>query len=91
MKIRITAQSGAQRIELIDTGRGIPRESIGRIFERFYTLDKSRTADAGGTGLGLAIAKRIVELHGAALAVESTVDVGTRFRFDLPTPVHAER
>jgi two-component system, OmpR family, sensor kinase len=85
VKIRISTIGALQRIELIDTGRGIPPEAMERIFDRFYTLDKSRTAGAGGTGLGLAIAKRIVELHGAKLSVDSTIGIGTRFWFDLQT------
>jgi two-component system, OmpR family, sensor kinase len=90
VKIRITAAGALQRIELIDTGRGIPPEAIERLFDRFYTLDKSRTAGTGGTGLGLAIAKRIVELHDAKLAVDSTVGIGTRFWFDLQPAVQNE-
>ncbi len=87
VRIRVAAEPGIQRIEIIDTGCGIPTEALERIFDRFYTLDKSRGASkgSGGTGLGLAIAKRIVELHGSTLAVESTVGVGTRFWFDLRT------
>lgn len=85
VNVRITEHAGVQRVEVVDTGRGIPPESVERIFDRFYTLDKSRSASvgSGGTGLGLAIAKRIVELHGSSLAVESTVGVGTRFWFDI--------
>ena len=83
--IRIAASADKQRVEIRDTGRGIPPEALDRIFDRFYTLDKSRSArtGSGGTGLGLAIAKRIVELHGSSLEVESTVGVGTRFWFDI--------
>ena len=90
--IRITEYAGVQRIEVCDTGRGIPPEALDRIFDRFYTLDKSRSASvgSGGTGLGLAIAKRIVELHGSSLSVESTVGVGTRFWFDIPVAPRPE-
>ncbi|MFN0303393.1 MAG: ATP-binding protein [Burkholderiales bacterium] len=90
--IRITDDAGVQRIEVCDTGRGIPPEALDRIFDRFYTLDKSRSASvgSGGTGLGLAIAKRIVELHGSSLSVESTVGMGARFWFDIPVAPRRE-
>lgn len=92
VNIRITENADVQRIEVHDTGRGIPPEALDRIFDRFYTLDKSRSASVGtgGTGLGLAIAKRIVELHGSSLSVESTVGVGTRFWFDIPVAPRRE-
>jgi signal transduction histidine kinase len=54
------------------------------IFDRFYRSEKSRRRDAAGSGQGLAIVQRIVELHGSRILVDSQVDRGTRFRFDLP-------
>lgn len=72
------------RIEVEDTGIGIPKKSLPRIFERFYRVDKARSRESGGTGLGLAIAKHIVETHGGIIQVESEVNKGTKFMIDLP-------
>jgi two-component system phosphate regulon sensor histidine kinase PhoR len=67
-----------------DFGQGIPSEHLGRLFERFYRVDKARSRDSGGTGLGLAIAKHIVESHRGQMWVESQLGVGSRFCFTLP-------
>lgn len=67
-----------------DHGRGIPPEDIGRIFERFYRVEKSRSKNKGGTGLGLAIVKHIIELHHSRVKVQSEVDKGSVFSFKLP-------
>jgi signal transduction histidine kinase len=67
-----------------DTGVGIPPEALPRIFDRFYQVDSSSTREHGGTGLGLAIVKRIVDAHGASIAVESRPGQGTIFLVRLP-------
>lgn len=67
-----------------DTGIGIPKESIERIFERFYRVDKGRSRKAGGTGLGLSIVKHIVMLYEGKLGVSSEEGKGTRFMITLP-------
>ena len=70
-------------MRVIDTGCGMPRSELSRIFERFHRVEKSRSDDAGGTGLGLAITKRILELHGSRIRVRSRLDVGTMIAFTL--------
>ena len=71
-------------VHVKDHGRGIPKEDIGRIFERFYRVEKSRSKNKGGTGLGLAIVKHIIELHHSKVKVQSEVDKGSVFSFRLP-------
>lgn len=76
------AGSGAVRFAVRDTGAGIPAESLARIFERFYRVDRSRTGS--GTGLGLSISKHIVEAHGGRIWVESEEGRGSVFYFEIP-------
>ena len=70
-------------VSVADTGSGIPPQDLGRIFERFYQVDKSRPRGSG-LGLGLAIAKQIVEAHFGAITAESVVGLGSRFVVTLP-------
>ena len=67
-----------------DFGAGIASEHIGRLFERFYRVDKARSRESGGTGLGLAIARHIVEAHRGRMWVESELGRGSKFCFTLP-------
>jgi signal transduction histidine kinase len=71
-------------IAVIDTGVGIAAEDIPFVFERFWRADPSRTSCSGGTGIGLAITRRLVELQGGQIEVESEVGKGSTFRFCLP-------
>jgi two-component system phosphate regulon sensor histidine kinase PhoR len=76
-----------EKIEIYvrDDGPGIPQESLDRVFERFYRVDKARSRDQGGTGLGLSIVKHIVQAHGGKVWVESELGKGATFYFTLPT------
>lgn len=69
-------------VQISDTGVGIPEEHISRIFDRFYQTDASRTSGSG-VGLGLSIAQKILELHGSKLSVQSVLNQGTTFSFNL--------
>ncbi|MGB0650440.1 MAG: sensor histidine kinase [Rhodothermales bacterium] len=71
------------RIEVVDTGKGIPEHHLERIFERFHRVDPDRSRKSGGTGLGLSIVKQILAAHGENIYVESTLGRGTRFWFEL--------
>ena len=72
------------RIDVRDTGIGIPERDLARIFERFYRVDKARSRSAGGTGLGLAIVKHLVQGLGGTIQVESQLGRGSTFSFTLP-------
>jgi two-component system phosphate regulon sensor histidine kinase PhoR len=67
-----------------DHGIGIPHASLGRVFERFYKVDRARVRSGGGTGLGLSIARHVVEQHGGRIWVESREGQGSTFSFALP-------
>lgn len=71
-------------IAVKDNGIGIAKEHIGRLFERFYRTDKSRSRDLGGTGLGLAIVKHIALTHNAHVTAQSEIGVGTTFIIEFP-------
>ena len=76
--------NGSGEIVVTDSGRGIAREHLSRLTERFYRVDGSRSRESGGTGLGLAIVKHVIQRHGGELDVASEVGKGSTFRLVLP-------
>jgi two-component system phosphate regulon sensor histidine kinase PhoR len=87
--VSVAVQDKRVRIQVRDTGIGIPKEDIPRIFERFYVVDKSRSRKSGGTGLGLSIVKHIVLLHHGTIDIESALGKGTSVIVTLPTDLSA--
>lgn len=78
------AANGQMEIVVEDDGPGIPPESLERVFERFYRVDKARSREQGGTGLGLSIVKHIVQSHGGKVWASSEPGRGARFFFTVP-------
>lgn len=83
VEIRVEERKKRVQVMVSDNGRGIPHEHLGRIFERFYRVEKSRSKGSGGTGLGLAIVKHILEAHKSKIEVKSVVGQGSTFNFLL--------
>jgi two-component system, OmpR family, phosphate regulon sensor histidine kinase PhoR len=85
-RIRLSARVMGNAVEFCvqDFGPGIASEHLGRIFERFYRVDKARSRESGGTGLGLAIVRHIVQAHGGSVRAESELGAGASFCFTLP-------
>ena len=71
-------------VSVTDTGIGIPKEHLPRIFERFYRVNKSRSRETGGTGLGLSIVKHIAEIYNADITISSEPDIGTNITIVFP-------
>ncbi|MBD3181711.1 HAMP domain-containing protein [Candidatus Poribacteria bacterium] len=77
--LHASQEDGKVKIQISDTGVGIPQRHLSRIFERFYRVDKARSRDLGGTGLGLSIVKHIIQIHEGSIDVESQPGIGTKF------------
>lgn len=90
--VEVVALSANHRFEISvrDTGPGIPREHQNRIFDEFQQVDDSNTRKKGGSGLGLAISKRIIEMHGGTISVQSKPGFGATFRVTVPIIAAAE-
>jgi signal transduction histidine kinase len=86
VRVETAREDGGVRLDVRDTGPGIPGEHLPRLFERFYRVDPARSRELGGTGLGLAIVKHLVEAHGGRVAALSTLGAGTTIRIHLPAP-----
>jgi two-component system, OmpR family, phosphate regulon sensor histidine kinase PhoR len=84
--VTVGAHDAGDKVEVFvaDDGPGIPPDSLGRVFERFYRVDRARSRESGGTGLGLAIVKHIVQAHGGEAWVKSEMQKGATFHFTLP-------
>jgi len=85
---RVTGSIGSSidgvAVVVSDTGRGIPKGDLDRVFERFYRVDHGRSSETGGTGLGLSIVRNVAQNHGGKVDVESQEGVGTTFTITLP-------
>lgn len=84
VNLAVRADGGDALVIVRDTGIGIPLEAQGRVFERFYRVDRARSRARGGTGLGLAIVKHVVELHGGEVSLQSELGEGSTFTARLP-------
>lgn len=81
--VSLSVSSDSVMLDVTDTGIGIPAEDLGRIFERFYRVDRARSRDSGGTGLGLSLVRHVIERANGSIEVSSTPGSGTTFRMTL--------
>ena len=84
VEVRVGRENGSAVVEVADHGPGIAGEDAGRVFERFYRTDGSRSRSRGGVGLGLSIVAAVAEAHGGTVSVESEPGEGATFRIALP-------
>ncbi len=90
IRFTVTANDGELLVEIKDTGMGIPREQVDRIFDRFYRVDRARARSMGGTGLGLAISREMIMAHNGRIWAESVEGKGTSVFFTLPYDLDIE-
>lgn len=79
----LISENGTIYMRVEDEGIGISEDSLSKVFDRFYRVDKSRTRKTGGSGLGLTIAMHIAELHGGTITVKSVLGKGSVFTIEL--------
>ncbi len=84
VRVRLSAADGKARVQVSDSGPGIPSEALPRLFDRFYRVDKARSREMGGSGLGLSIARWIVDSHGGTIRIDSVPGRGTTVTVELP-------
>lgn len=84
IKLRVWKEDKWVWVAVVDTGMGLAKQDIPHVFERFWRADRSRDRHSGGTGIGLAISRRLVELQGGVITVQSELGKGSTFRFSLP-------
>jgi signal transduction histidine kinase len=90
--VELAARASGEKfiVTVRDTGPGIAPENQARIFEEFQQVDSSSTRKKGGSGLGLAISRRIIELHGGTIGVESQLGTGSTFIVTIPIRAHSK-
>ena len=84
MTLRVETSADRVTVGVIDTGIGIAKEDLPRVWERFFQSEESKKMRKAGFGLGLKIAREIVQRHGGEMGIESQLGVGSRFFFHLP-------
>lgn len=84
ISLKATEEGGKVKVKVSDQGIGIPRESLPKLFSKFFRVENADTRKIGGTGLGLALVKEIIEAHGGHVGVESVVGQGSTCYFTLP-------
>jgi signal transduction histidine kinase len=91
VRVEVAVSDETFLVSVSDTGIGLSQSDQKRVFEEFHQVDSSSTREKGGTGLGLSIAKRIVEMHGGRIWVESVLGRGSTFWFTLPVRVENQK
>jgi signal transduction histidine kinase len=84
IEVRLSEGGGSAVLEVVDTGVGVPDESLPRLFERFYRVDDTAGRTHEGSGIGLALVQELVRLHGGSITVASRLGAGTSFRVEIP-------